>query len=240
MPIRVSKSKEETTIFIGNIKKTWTEEHLENIFREKVPNYDQLKYFPDTNNPSKNRGYCFLKFYNPLLAKEAYDKLSKNIVVDGTSLTIDWADEFSDDDINKVQIHLSGLNENITTEEIYNIFGQFGQIINLKLARDMEGKGRKDYGFITYCKEEEAAKVINEFNWKDHFGYPVNTQYARKISSIIKHKQKIQGDMLERKRRRDNTLKKQIKHNSPDSDDESPKNQITQNKIINVYNIIII
>ncbi len=235
-PVRISKSKEETTIFIGNIKKSWSEEHLETILRERVPNYDQLRYFPDTTNPSKNRGYCFIQFNNPLLAKEAYDELNKNIVIDGTSVTVDWADDFNEDDINKAQIHISGINESISTDDINTVFGQYGDIMNIKLSRDLEGKGRKDYGFITYFKEEDAARAIKEFNWKNYFKYPLHIQYARKISSIIKHKQKIQGDMLERKRRRDNVMRKQIKYKNSDPDGSPISGN---NKILNVNNFYV-
>jgi RNA recognition motif-containing protein len=108
--------------------------------------------------------------------------------------------------------------------------------MNIKLSRDLEGKGRKDYGFITYFKEEDAARAIKEFNWKNYFKYPLHIQYARKISSIIKHKQKIQGDMLERKRRRDNVMRKQIKYKNSDPDGSPISGN---NKILNVNNFYV-
>lgn len=199
--------------------------------RERVPNFDEFRFFEDTQNPNRNRGYCFIKFNNPIKAKEAYEKLSKNIVIDGTSITVDWADEFSEDDVNKVQIHLSGLNDDIDIDNLYTVFGQYGEIINIKLARDMEGKGRKDYGFITYSTPEAASKAVKEFCWKDYFDYPINIQFARKISSIIKHKQKIQGDMLERKRKRDNLFKNEKKYSDNSDSEDSEKNSKT---VINV------
>lgn len=201
--------------------------------------YDELRFFPDPQNPEKNRGYCFVRINNPVKAREAYDKMTKNIIIEGTPITVDWADEFSDHDINRVQLHISGIDDSMSSDNIYTIFSQFGDVINIKLSRDQE-KGRKDYGFVTFSNEDEAAKALAIFKWREYFTKPVYIQYARKISSIIKHKQKIQGDMLERKRRRDNILKNEKRYRGSDSDEESeeerrpvPKKKGT-NEIINV------
>jgi RNA recognition motif-containing protein len=235
--VRITKSKEETTIFIGNIRKYWTENHVRQIITERVSYFDRMRFFADPNNPGRNRGYCFIEYDNPMLARDAYDKLSRNIVLDNTSLTIDWADEFdSNQDINKVQIHLSGINDSINTEELNTVFGQYGNIINIKLARDLENLGRTDYGFVTYSTEEEAARAIREFNWKEYFDSPVSVQYARKISAIIKHKQKTKGDMLDKKRRRDNIIKKSKEDDGSDIEENMDNSKIIkkQELILNV------
>lgn len=177
-----------------------------------------------------------MKFNNPLLARIAYKELSKNILLDGRTITVDWADDFSEKDINKTQIHISGINDSISTDYLYNIFSKYGDIMNIKLSRDLEGKDRNDYGFITYFNEEDASRVLDEFEWKKYFEVPLHVQYARKISSIIKHKQKIQGDMLERKRRRDNQIKNQINYDASDSDNKPEKQN--NDKIINVKIIL--
>ena len=205
------------------------------MITERVGDFDRMRFFPDQSNPGRNRGYCFIEYDNPMAAREAYEKLCRNIVIDNTSLTIDWAEEFdSSHDVNKFQIHLSGLNDNTSTEDLYTIFGQYGNIINIKLARDMEKVGRNDYGFVTYSNEEEAAKAIKEFNWKEYFDSSINIQYARKISSIIKHKQKTTGDMLEKKRRRDNLNKKTREEDISDKEEHNVKDIKNQEQMLNV------
>lgn len=212
---------------------------MENALADIYLSYDELRFFQDPQNPEKNRGYCFVRINNPVKAREAYEKMTKNIIIEGTPITVDWADEFSDHDINRVQLHISGIDENMSSDNIYTIFSQFGDVINIKLSRDQE-KGRKDYGFVTFSNEDEAAKALANFKWREYFTKPVYIQYARKISSIIKHKQKIQGDMLERKRRRDNILKNEKRYRGSESDEESEEERrpITKKKgtdeIINV------
>jgi RNA recognition motif-containing protein len=210
---------------------------VRNIILERVTHFDRMRFFRDPNNNSKNRGYCFIEYDNPMHAREAYDKLNRNIVIDNTSLTIDWADEFdSNYDVNKFQIHLSGLNDNIKTEDLHTVFGQYGNIINIKLSRDLDNVGRNDFGFVTYSAEEEAERALKEFNWKEYFDSPIYLQYARKISAIIKHKQKTKGDMLEKKRRRDNYFKNARDDDVSDTE-EQPKNFKKQEQILDVLYI---
>ncbi len=245
--MRIQRSKEESTLFVGNINKSWSKSFIERALADKNLIYDELRYFPDPQNPQKNRGYCFVRINNPVKAREAYEKLSKNIIIEGTPITVDWADEFSDQDVNRAQLHISGIDESMSSDNIYTIFSQFGDVINIKLSRDQEGRGRKDYGFVTYSTEEEAAKALAGFRWNEYFNRPLYIQYARKVSSIIKHKQKIQGDMLERKRRRDNIMKNQKRHRGSDSEDDSQEERRTPapktrgpEEIINVSEIEIL
>ena len=75
--------------------------------------------------------------------------------------------------------------------------------MDIKLSRELKDNERPDYGFITFSKEEEAAKLISEFDWEEYFTTPITVQYARKISSIRKHKSRTQtGGFLEKKRER--------------------------------------
>lgn len=62
--MKIERLKEENTIFIGNIKKNWTESQVNNIFRTRLKNITEIKYLSDPNLSNKNRGYCFLKFEN--------------------------------------------------------------------------------------------------------------------------------------------------------------------------------
>ena len=57
--IKVTKSNENATIFIGNIRKTWTQEELETKIRRIFHNINKIEFFTDPINPNKNRGFCF-------------------------------------------------------------------------------------------------------------------------------------------------------------------------------------
>ena len=57
--IKVTKSNENATIFIGNIRKSWTKEELETKIRRIFHNINKIEFFTDPGNPTKNRGFCF-------------------------------------------------------------------------------------------------------------------------------------------------------------------------------------
>ena len=57
--IKVTKSNENANIFIGNIRKTWTQEELETKIRRIFHNINKIEFFTDPLNPTKNRGFCF-------------------------------------------------------------------------------------------------------------------------------------------------------------------------------------
>ena len=70
-------------------------------------------------------------------------------------------------------------------------------------ARDSKKDGRTDYGFVTYSSKDEAEKALNEFDSSRYFQTKLTLEYAKKLSSIISHRIKVKGNILERKRIRD-------------------------------------
>jgi RNA recognition motif-containing protein len=89
--IKVTKSNENATIFIGNIRKTWTKEELETKIRRIFHNINKIEFFTDPGNPNKNRGFCFGIFNTRNEAIKALNYVNKKggINIDGISLTCD-------------------------------------------------------------------------------------------------------------------------------------------------------
>lgn len=155
--------------------------------------------------PECNRGFAFIEFDNPFYARKAYDLLSNDIILDGVAVTVDWGKGLdSSSDVSKTQLHVSGIRDSNTTEQLYEVFKSYGRIVQLKLSRDSENTQRTDYGFITYSSPNEAQEALEQFNWKDHFDNEITVQFAKKISSLISHRRQVEGNLLEKKRIRDN------------------------------------
>jgi len=154
--------------------------------------------------------------------------LTINPFVDDQLLSIDWADEYdSDKDINKIQIHISGITPLIKSEELYRVFGQYGHIVQMKLSRDFENKTRTDYGFITFSSEKEAEEAISEFNYKEYFPVPLKVQYARKMSAIINHKKRNEDSLLLNKKRKNSNVSYEDDYNKRRSNNHSYSNNNT-------------
>lgn len=63
--------------------------------------------------------------------------------------------------------------------KLQEIFGAYGEITSLHLAKDQEGKS-KGFVFINYAKHEDAAKAVEELNDKEFDGKPIYVGRAQK------------------------------------------------------------
>lgn len=202
--VRIYPSNDNLTLFVGNLDRKWSYEQFKSFISEKISNYLSIRFIADPNNKKLNRGYAFIEFSNSLFARKAYDIMCENMVVKGRALTIDWAKGLdSDNDINKCQLHISGITNEIKTDALFDALSQHGHIVNLKLSRDSKKNDRTDYGFVTYSSKEEAEKALNEFDSSRYFQSKLTLEYAKKLSSIISHRMKVKGNILEKKRIRD-------------------------------------
>ena len=164
--IKVTKSNENSTIFIGNIRKTWNKEDVETKVRRIFHNVSKIEFFPDQKIPHKNRGFCFAVFNNRNEAIKALNYVNNKggINIDGIPLTCDWADVIEEDDTNSKQIFLSGLKEEVSEKDLKNYFGKYGDVIKISMTKEHQNNNkRKDLAFITYESHEMALNANNKF-----------------------------------------------------------------------------
>lgn len=163
--IKVTKSNENSAIFIGNIRKTWNAEDIERKVRRIFHNVGKIEYFPDPNNPQRNRGFCFAIFNNRNEAIKALNYVGSKggINIDGIPLTCDWADVVDDDDSNSKQIFLSGVKEEVEEEDLKGFFSLYGQVTAAVMSKTHRNSKRKDLVFITFNSHGEATNAVASF-----------------------------------------------------------------------------
>ncbi len=136
--IKVTKSNENSTIFIGNIRKNWSVNDVElkvrrivrNFCNIQFPNCEKIEHFLDNSNQGRNRGFCFVVFKNRNEAIKALNYVNSKggINIDGVPLTCDWADIVDEDDNNSRQIFVSGLKENVDENKVREVFSHYGTV----------------------------------------------------------------------------------------------------------------
>ena len=164
--IKVTKSNENATIFIGNIRKTWSKNDLEEKIRRIFHNINKIEYFVDPMNPSKNRGFCFGIFNTRSEAIKALNYVNKKggINIDGISITCDWADVVDDDDNSKSnQIFLSNIKKEVQENDLKNYFSKYFKVISVIMSKNHIKSKRKDLVFITFESHEDAIAAIQKF-----------------------------------------------------------------------------
>ena len=164
--IKVTKSNENATIFIGNIRKSWTKEELETKIRRIFHNINKIEFFTDPGNPSKNRGFCFGIFNTRNEAIKALNYVNKKggINIDGISITCDWADVVDEDDNSKSnQIFISNIKKEVSEYDLKKYFEKFEKVVSVIMSKNHLNSKRKDLAFITFESHESALSAIQKF-----------------------------------------------------------------------------
>ena len=164
--IKVTKSNENATIFIGNIRKSWTKEELETKIRRIFHNINKIEFFTDPGNPTKNRGFCFGIFNTRNEAIKALNYVNKKggINIDGISITCDWADVVDEDDNSKSnQIFISNRKQEVSEYDLKKYFEKFEKVLSVIMSKNHLNSKRKDLAFITFESHESAVSAIQKF-----------------------------------------------------------------------------
>ncbi|MQL79494.1 hypothetical protein Taro_011942 [Colocasia esculenta] len=167
----VSPSQDNDTLFLGNICRTWTKEHLkEKLKQYGVENIEDLTLVEDCNNEGNNRGFAFLEFASRTDAMDAYRRLQKKDVVFGVdrNAKVSFADSFigPDDEImaQVKTVFVDGLPASWDEERVREYLWKYGQIEKVELARNMAAAKRKDFGFVTFDTHDSAVKCAEAIN----------------------------------------------------------------------------
>ena len=206
--IYIYPSNDNIEIFLANLDKKWNYKKLFNELKKfiKFKNIRMLNNNNENNN--NNRGYCFIEFNNAIEARKSFKILKEKKIILNKFLTIDWAKGLNkENDINKFQLFIKGITEDINITKLYEIFSNFGKINFIKLARDSiniknNNNNENDYGFITFDNEKDCENALKNFNSKDYFkNHLITVEYAKKLSSIREHRERVSKNLLEKKRK---------------------------------------
>ncbi|CAO2043198.1 unnamed protein product [Urochloa humidicola] len=167
----VAPSHDNDTLFVGNICKTWTKEHLKDKLKSYgVENFDDLLLVEDTNNPGMNRGYALLEFSTRPEAMDAFRILQKRDVVFGVdrSAKVSFADSYPqvDDEIMAQvrTVFIDGLSPSWDEDRVKKYLKRYGAIEKVELARNMPAAKRKDFGFVTFDTHDNAVACAEGIN----------------------------------------------------------------------------
>ncbi|KIH64059.1 hypothetical protein ANCDUO_05634 [Ancylostoma duodenale] len=64
----------------------------------------------------------------------------------------------------KTNLIINYLPQGMTQEEVRSLFSSVGEIESCKLVRDKMTGQSLGYGFVNYCREDDALKAVSSFN----------------------------------------------------------------------------
>jgi len=135
----------------------------------ELENLDRINLIEHPERKGKNRGYAFLDFRTHVDAVAAFLKLQEKDLYLGTDFRahISFSNTLSQDDeiMEKVKsVFLDGLPPHWDEDKVREMFGKFGEIDNIHLARNMFTAKRKDFGFIGFTTRKSALDCIKMVN----------------------------------------------------------------------------
>ncbi|OEL14469.1 hypothetical protein BAE44_0024513 [Dichanthelium oligosanthes] len=166
----ICKNIENETLHVRNICFDWSKDDLaEKLEPFELENLDRINLIEHPERRGKNRGYAFLDFRTHVDAVAAFLKLQERDLYLGTDFRahISFSNTLSQDDeiMEKVKsVFLDGLPPHWDEDKVREVFGKFGEIDNIQLARNMFTAKRKDFGFIGFTTRKSALDCIKIIN----------------------------------------------------------------------------
>ncbi|XP_077234177.1 heterogeneous nuclear ribonucleoprotein Q-like [Tasmannia lanceolata] len=163
--LRCSLSQVKHRLFIGNIPKTWAEEDLRRVIEENGPGVENIELLKDALNPSRNRGFAFVEYYNHACADYARQKMSSGkFKLEGNTPTVTWADPKNSPDPSAAAqvkaLYVKNLPDNTTPEQLKELFQCHGEVTKVVLPPGKPGQNKRDFGFIHFAERSSALKAV--------------------------------------------------------------------------------
>lgn len=79
----------------------------------------------------------------------------------------------------KMNIYVGNMNFNLSNEDLFNLFSQFGEVSSAKIINDKETGRSKGFGFVEMENAEDALKAIASLNESDVQGRKLIVNEAR-------------------------------------------------------------
>lgn len=163
--LRCSLSQVKHRLFIGNVPKNLTEDEIRKILEETGPGVENIECFKDPQNPSRNRGFLFVEYYNHACAEHAKEKMtSANFKIDGSTPTISWADPKNAAEASAASqvkaVYVKNLPEGATSEKLKALFERHGEVTKVVLPPSKTGQNKRDFGFIHFAERSSALKAV--------------------------------------------------------------------------------
>jgi cold-inducible RNA-binding protein len=77
------------------------------------------------------------------------------------------------------KLFIGNLDYTVTSEELKQIFSEFGNVVDAVVITDRETRRSRGFGFVEFGSEDEAKKAVEAMNGKDVKGRKINVNEAK-------------------------------------------------------------
>lgn len=182
--LRCSLSETKYRLFIGNVPKNWTDSDFKKVIDETGPGAENIELIKDPQNPSRNRGFAFVEYYNNACADFSKQRMSNgSFKLDNNTPTISWADPkiTSDHSAAAAQVkalYVKNIPENTSTDQLKELFQRHGEVTKVVMPPAKSG-GKRDFGFVHYAERSSALKAVKETEKYEINGQALEVVFAK-------------------------------------------------------------
>ncbi|XVF05166.1 hypothetical protein REPUB_Repub05bG0148200 [Reevesia pubescens] len=181
--IKCSTSQSKHRLFIGNIPRTWGEEHLRKVVSEVGPGVTGLELVKDMKNSSNNRGFAFVEYYNNACAEYSRQKMmDPEFRLGDNTPTVSWADPKNADSSAASQVkavYVKNLPKDVTQDQLKKLFEHHGKITKVVLPPAKPGQERNRIGFVHFAERSCAMKALKNTEKYELDGQVVECSLAK-------------------------------------------------------------
>lgn len=150
----------EGKLFVGGLSWESTEESIQKYF-EQFGTIESVNLKKKADDPSKHRGFCFVKFTNPTDADAVLNQEEPHMI-DGSKVDPKSACPAGVRPEERTKkIFVGGLRDETTEEALMEYFQAFGEIngkINFKIDRNTQK--RRGFCFIEFANEAIVDRIV--------------------------------------------------------------------------------
>ncbi|WZZ70719.1 hypothetical protein YC2023_082089 [Brassica napus] len=81
-------------------------------------------------------------------------------------------------------LYVGDLHANVTDAQLFEAFSQMGQVVTVRVCRDLATRRSLGYGYVNFATPQDAARAIQEMNYIPLNGKPVRVMYSHRDPSV--------------------------------------------------------
>ncbi|KAM7265177.1 hypothetical protein ACFE04_002860 [Oxalis oulophora] len=81
-------------------------------------------------------------------------------------------------------LYVGDLEQNVTDSQLYDLFSQVGQVVSVRVCRDLTTRRSLGYGYVNYSNPTDAARALDMLNFTPLNGKPVRVMYSHRDPSL--------------------------------------------------------
>ncbi|GKU98919.1 hypothetical protein SLEP1_g11854 [Rubroshorea leprosula] len=83
-------------------------------------------------------------------------------------------------------LYVGDLEHNVTDSQLYDLFSRVGQVVSVRVCRDLATRRSLGYGYVNYGNDNEAARALDELNFSPINGKPIRIMYSHRDPTVRK------------------------------------------------------